>query len=152
MIRDPQGRLREMFEPVVGMLGYELVGIEYLQGAGGLLRVYIDSEDGITLDDCSRVSHQLSGLLDVEDIIKGQYNLEVSSPGLDRPLFTAEHFQRFAGHEAKIRLSVPQNGRRNFQGTLCGVQDDVVLLEMDNKQVTVPLNMIDKANLVPELD
>lgn len=152
-MRQAPVNVHDIIEPVVLALGYELVGIEYMpQGKHSLLRVYIDSEDGITLDDCSRVSHQLSGLLDVEDVIKGQYNLEISSPGLDRPLFSAEHFQRFAGHEAKIRLSVPQGGRRNYQGILRGVQDGAVLLDMDNQQVSVPLNAIDKANLVPDIN
>lgn len=151
-MRQAPANVQNLIEPVVAALGYELVGIEYMpQGKHSLLRVYIDAEDGITLDDCSRVSHQLSGLLDVEDVIKGQYNLEISSPGLDRPLFTAEQFARFAGHEVKIRVSIPQAGRRNFQGVLRGIQDDAVMLDLESEQVAIPLNAIDKAHLVPEL-
>ena len=149
MIRDLQGRLREMLEPVVGMLGYELVGIEYLQGAGGLLRVYIDAPAGITIEDCERVSRQISAVLDVEDPIRGRYRLEVSSPGLDRPLFTAEHFRRFAGSVVKVRLSVPMQGRRNFTGLLQGLDDGQVRLEVEGEHVTVPFDSIEKARVVP---
>ena len=110
-------KLQDLIESVVSSLGYELVGVEYLtQGRGGLLRVYIDSEDGINLDDCSRVSHQLSGVLDVEDVIRGQYQLEVSSPGLDRPLFSLAHFERFVGQQVKLKLAVPIHGQRKFRG------------------------------------
>lgn len=152
-MRQAPVNVHDLIEPVVLALGYELVGIEYLpQGKHSLLRVYIDAEDGITVDDCSRVSHQLSGLLDVEDVIKGHYSLEISSPGLDRPLFTVEHFQRFTGQEAKIKLSVPINGRRRLQGKLCGVKDDAILIETDGEQLLIPLDSLDKANLIPVLD
>jgi ribosome maturation factor RimP len=153
LMRQAPANVQQLIEPAVVMLGYELVGIEYLpQGKHSLLRVYIDAEDGITLDDCSRVSHQLSGLLDVEDVIPGHYNLEVSSPGLDRPLFKAEHFQRFAGQAAKIRLSLPIDGRRKFSGILCGVQDNNVVIEVEGQELQLPLNIIEKANLIPEFD
>ena len=138
--------------PIVSSLGYELVGVEYLtQGHGALLRVYIDSEDGIIVDDCSRVSHQLSGVLDVEDIIRGQYQLEVSSPGLDRPLFTEEHFAHFTGRKVKLKLSMPLDGRRKFHGVMHGIEDGKLQLEVDDKMLSVPFNSIDKANLVPEI-
>lgn len=150
-MRHAPENIRSVVAPVVDSLGYELVGVEYLmQGRQGLLRVYIDSEDGITLDDCSRVSHQLSGVLDVEDVIRGQYQLEVSSPGLDRPLFTEEHFARFTGHKAKLKLAVPVEGRRKYQGILRGVEDGQVLLEVEAETLSLPLSAIDKANLVPE--
>lgn len=137
--------------PIVTSLGYELVGVEYLiQGHGALLRVYIDSEDGITVDDCSRVSHQLSGVLDVEDIIRGHYQLEVSSPGLDRPLFTEEHFVRFTGHQVKLKLSMPLDGRRKFRGVMRGIEEGKLQLEIDGEMLSVPLNSIDKANLIAE--
>lgn len=151
-MRHAPENVQSVVAPVVDSLGYELVGVEYLmQGRQGLLRVYIDSEDGINLDDCSRVSHQLSGVLDVEDVIRGQYQLEVSSPGLDRPLFTQEHFERFVGHKAKLKLAVPVNGRRKYQGILRGVEDGQVLLEVDEETLSLPLSAIDKANLVPEI-
>jgi ribosome maturation factor RimP len=154
-VRHAPGNIQAIVEPVVTSLGYELVGIEYLmQGRSGLLRVYIDTEDGIMLEDCQRVSHQLSGVLDVEDVIKGKYQLEVSSPGLDRPLFTEEHFERFQGHKARLKLTVPLEGQRKFKGTLRGVKNDQVVLEIsskevDNEEILLPLSAIDKANLIP---
>lgn len=151
-MRHAPANIQALVEPVVRSLGYELVGVEFLmQGRTGLLRVYIDTEDGINLDDCQRVSHQLSGVLDVEDVIKGQYQLEVSSPGLDRPLFTAEHFERFTGHKAKLKLAVPLDGQRKFRGTLSGVEGDQVILEIDGEEIMLPFNVIDKANLIPEI-
>jgi ribosome maturation factor RimP len=112
--------------------------------------VYIDHQNGITIDDCERVSHQLSGLLDVEDLVRGQYNLEVSSPGLDRPLFTIEHFEQFRHQKAKVKLSLPIEGRRKFTGIIHGVKDGNVVLEVDEQQIELPFNTIEKANLVPE--
>ena len=151
-MRQAPGKVQAIVEPVVSSLGYELVGTEFLiQGRSGLLRVYIDTDNGITVDDCQRVSHQLSGVLDVEDIIKGQYRLEVSSPGLDRPLFTAEHFERFAGHNAKLKLAAPINGRRNFRGMLKGIKNGQVILEVEDEEISLPLSAIDKANLIPEI-
>lgn len=151
-MRHVPANVQAVVEPVVSSLGYELVGVEFLmQGRGGLLRVYIDTDNGITIDDCERVSHQLSGVLDVEDVIKGQYQLEVSSPGLDRPLFTKEQFDRFKGHKAKLKLSVPIEGRRKFSGTLNGVEGDQIILDLENEEVLLPLSMIDKANLIPEI-
>lgn len=140
-----------VIEPAVSALGYELVGIEYLpQGRHSLLRIYIDHEDGITVDDCERVSRQVSAALDVEDPIHGQYTLEVSSPGLDRPLFTAEHFRRFAGNEVQLRLHTPVEGRRKFKGLLRGVRDEKVVLEIDGVELLFPLEDIEKAQLVPQ--
>ena len=144
--------MQALIEPTVVALDYEFVGIEYLsQGKHSLLRVYIDSEDGITLDDCSKVSHQISGLLDVEDVIPGQFNLEVSSPGLDRPLFTLEHFQRFIGSEIKISLSMPVENRRKLTGRLCGVEDKEIVLNVDNEDIHLHFDNIEKANLAPDI-
>jgi ribosome maturation factor RimP len=143
--------LLKIVEPAVTGLGYELVGVEYHpQPRNGLLRVYIDQPEGITVDDCERVSHQLSGVLDVEDPIRGHYTLEVSSPGLDRPLFTVEQFERFAGNRVRIRLSAPLAGRRNFSGRLCGVENDNVVVEVDGDETRLPLDSIEQARLVPE--
>lgn len=151
-MRHAPGNVQAIIEPVVTSLGYELVGAEFLvQRQGGLLRVYIDTEEGIQLDDCQRVSHQLSGVLDVEDVIKGKYQLEVSSPGLDRPLFTAEHFERFQGHVAKLKLTAPLEGRRKFKGTLKGIENNQVKIEVENEEISLPLSAIDKANLVPQI-
>lgn len=150
MARAPE-KVSALIEPVVTSMGYELVGVEYLpQGKHSLLRVYIDSDGGITVDDCGRVSHQLSGLLDVEDVIRGQYYLEISSPGLDRPLFTLEHFQRFIGEQVKVRLSTALNDRKKFKGVIRQVVDNNVTLEVDEEEIQIPFQAIDKANLVPE--
>jgi ribosome maturation factor RimP len=143
--------LQDIIEPVVESIGYELVGIEYIrQPKNNLLRLYIDSEQGITLDDCERVSGQVSAVLDVEDPIKGHYTLEVSSPGLDRPLFKPEHFQRFAGHKARVRLGVSVDGRRKFSGVLQGMDDGNVVMLVDGNEVRLPVNDIEQARLVPE--
>lgn len=132
-------------------MGYELVGVE-LSGRGGrtkTLRVYIDKEDGITLDDCVAVSHQLSGMLDVEDPIKDRYQLEVSSPGLDRPLFEPAHFERFSGERVHIRLNRARDGRRNFEGVIRGVADDDVVLDIEGQEVRLAFEEIGSARLVP---
>ena len=118
MKSNPQ--ITELVRNVVEPMGYELLGCELLsQGTGGnIFRVYIDHEKGITIDDCSDVSHQLSGVLDVEDPIKGNYHLEVSSPGLDRPLFEEKHYDQFAGHEISLKMLVAIDGVKNFKGVL----------------------------------
>lgn len=145
-------KLQSLIEPIVVSLGFELVGVEFLsQGKHSLLRVYIDSENGINLDDCGTVSHQLSGLLDVEDVIRGHYNLEVSSPGLDRPLFSEAHFKRFVGAEAKLKIAAPIDGSRKFRGVIRGVSADKQLsLDVDGTEIQIPLDQIEKANLVPD--
>jgi ribosome maturation factor RimP len=115
-----------------------------------VLRVYIDQEEGITLDDCAAVSHQLSGVLDVEDPIREHYRLEVSSPGLDRPLFTPAQFERFAGHEVRIRLARLIDRRRKLSGVLRGLRGDAVLVEVEGTELAIPLVDIESARLVPE--
>ncbi|MBT8128937.1 MAG: ribosome maturation factor RimP [Gammaproteobacteria bacterium] len=143
--------LWDLLEPVVTGLGYELVEIEYNPSARhGLLRLYIDHEDGIQLDDCTDVSNQVSALLDVEDPIPGQYNLEVSSPGLDRPLRGIEDYERFNGEIVKIRTGMAIDGRRNFKGRLLGIEGDAINIECDGQQFLLPLASIEKARLVPE--
>jgi len=144
--------LVSMIRSSVEPMGYELVGVEYLsQGASGhTLRIYIDHVDGITVDDCVAVSHQVSGVLDVEDPIHGNYDLEVSSPGLDRPLFYKEHFERFIGHQVKVVMHSSVEGRRRFKGLLKGVKDDELLLVVDDQEFVLPLEQIEKARLVPE--
>lgn len=137
---------------VVEVMGYELIGVEFHpHRANALLRVYIDCESGVTLDDCQRVSHQLSGLLEVEDPIEGRYSLEVSSPGLERPLFEARHFIRFAGSKVRIQLRELLDGRRKLIGQLLGMCDDnVVIVDDEGREWQVPLEQIEKARLVPE--
>ncbi len=142
----------ELVESVVASLGYELVGVEYIpQGKNSILRIFIDGEEGIVLEDCERVSRQLSSVLDVEDPIKGQYLLEVSSPGMDRPLFSLADYQRFCGQQARLRLHDMQDGRRKMKGTIESVVDEVITLSLDDgEQIMVRFDNIDKANLVPE--
>jgi ribosome maturation factor RimP len=142
--------LRKLFEPAVTALGFELVGVEYVPGKQGLLRVYIDHPDGISVDDCQTVSYQISGILDVEDPIRGHYSLEVSSPGLDRPLFRARDFERFAGSEVDLRLLAPIEGRRKFKGLLGGLRDGQVVVKMDDEELVVALDEIERARLVPD--
>lgn len=141
-----------IIEPVVEGMGYEVVDIEYRpHPTDGLLRVYIDGPKGIVLEDCTAVSHQLSSVLDVEDPVPGQFNLEISSPGLDRPLRKVVDFQRFAGSRVKIKLTVPTlEGQRNFTGELKGVENDEVILEMDGETHYLALDTIDKARIVPQ--
>lgn len=146
------GGLVELVERTVTPMGYEVVGVE-LAGSGDrgrVLRVYIDQEEGITLDDCAAVSHQLSGVLDVEDPIREHYRLEVSSPGLDRPLFTPAHFERFAGHEVRIRLARLIDRRRKLSGVLRGLRGEAVLVEVEGAELAIPLADIESARLVPE--
>jgi len=150
-MRDPGSRLNALIGPAVEGLGYEFVGAEYRPSRQrALLRVYIDSDAGISLDDCARVSDQLSGILDVEDPIQGAYSLEVSSPGLDRPLFFDRHFDRFRGAEVRVKMGVPVAGRRHFKGTLHGCRDGAVILLQDGEEHALPLRDISTARLIPE--
>ncbi len=144
--------LQKLLAPTIMALGYELVGVMRLSqgGHGVLLRIYIDSPNGITLSDCGKVSHQVDGVLSVDSPIQGHYTLEVSSPGLERPLFTLEHFIRFVGHKVKIHLIRPKDGRRNFIGTLQKVQDSDVVIMVDGIEYNLPFERIDKAHIVSE--
>ncbi len=144
--------LSELVRGPVEALGYELVGVELLSGhkGGHLLRVYIDSASGIGLSDCERTSHQLSGVLDVEEPIRGDYALEVSSPGLDRPLFEKVHFERFVGQLARVKLHSAQGGRSNYKGVIVAVQGDDVMLEVDGETVRLPFAQVASARLVPQ--
>jgi len=145
-------KLTELARGVVEPMGYELVGVEYLTGTdvGNLLRVYIDKETGIGVDDCARVSHQLSGVLDVEDPIRGHYSLEISSPGMDRPLFDRDDFQRFTGEMVNVRLDPSIVGRRKYKGVLLGVENDAVLVEVDGEVYPLSMDQISSARLVPQ--
>jgi ribosome maturation factor RimP len=142
--------LGKLFEPVVESMGYELVGVEFLgAGAYGTLRVYIDRDSGVSLDDCAAISHQISGILDVEEPIKQAYDLEVSSPGIERPLFKLADFERYAGKTVRIKLAVGLLGRKNFKGELQGVAESkLVTIEVDGEVFDLPYADIAKANLV----
>ena len=144
-------QLNKILSPVVEGLGYEFVGLEYKSGSSpALLRIYIDHENGINVDDCARTSRQISAVMDVEDPIAGEYTLEVSSPGLDRPLFIAEHYQQFMGEKIKCKLRMPFNGRRNFTGRLLEANENAITLSIDNESIELFIEDIEKANLVPQ--
>lgn len=150
MLRD---RLTDLLEPVIRSLGYELVVLEFGAGTGaGTLRLFIDGPDGITLADCEKVSREVAGVLDVEDPIPSAYQLEVSSPGMDRPLAKPEHFLQFKGEVARVQMLAPVDGRRRFQGRVLDADADSVTLEIDGAAVTLPFRDIEKAKLVPDFD
>jgi ribosome maturation factor RimP len=141
--------LNELLKPAAEALGYEFLGIEFIgQGVHSVLRVYIDHEKGISVDDCTKVSHQASGILEVEDPITSQYTLEVSSPGMDRPLFILPHFEKVIGQEINIRCHLGVDGRRKFKGELKQVDAQHLVITVDNQDYQVDFPDIDKANLV----
>ncbi len=139
----------ELIEPTVTALGLELWGIEHLQqGKYSLLRIYIEREAGVAIEDCEQVSKQVSALLDVEDPIAGEYTLEVSSPGLERPLFSARQFSQYIGSEVKLRLHSPIQGRRKFKGKIVVVEGDSIRLQADGVDYDLSFSDVDKANIV----
>jgi ribosome maturation factor RimP len=145
--------LAKLLEPSIERLGYELADLEVrLGGKGGLVRVFIDKPEGIDLDDCEKVSLAVSALLDVEDPVPGNYNLEVSSPGLDRKLTKVEHFQRFEGETVKVKMRFPIEGRRRFRGTLVSSDDENIVVDVDGESHSLPLKTIDTARLVPAVE
>ncbi|MEM7053538.1 MAG: ribosome maturation factor RimP [Pseudomonadota bacterium] len=144
-----------LLRPTIESMNFEFIGLEYLPNPKNrLLRVYIDrAPGGVTVDDCAELSREISALLDVEDPIRGEYSLEVSSPGAERPLFEAAHYRQFAGHEAVLQLYSPHQGRRKLSGTLIGASEhDEAQIEVDGELFTVPLSLIRRANLKPDFD
>ena len=149
-----QDKLTQLLRPAVEGLGYELVGIEHLpMGKHTVLRIYIDSPDGITVSDCSQVSHQVSGVLEVEEPVKGQFTLEVSSPGIDRPLFSFEQFEQFVGSKVKLKLYHAIEGKRKIVGLIESVEgDDINIKDADSDSIIqVQIDDIDKANIITDL-
>jgi len=143
--------LVNLIEPIVTGLGYECVGIEYNpHPQHGLLRIYIDSKNGILVDDCSKVSHQVSGILDVEDPIQGNYHLEVSSPGANRPLFKITQFQQFIGKTVTVNLFTAINNRRKITALIQKVEGDIIFLSEAEQIFEIPFTAISKAQLVPD--
>jgi ribosome maturation factor RimP len=162
--------IANLLSPTVESLGLELMGVEYLPSPGGaVLRLYIDipvassteemvdphlntaqSPRMVGIEDCEAVSREVSALLDVEDPISGHYTLEVSSPGVDRLLFTPAQFARFAGEQAKLTLKLPQDGRRKWQGKIIAVEGQRIDFGVDGKEVSVMFDNIEKARLVPD--
>ena len=139
-----------LVEPV-SAVGFELLGVELVSSGWRVstVRIYIDSPSGVTVDDCALVSGQISAALDVEDPIDCEYNLEVSSPGLDRPLFSAEHFARFIGHLVLIHLHNPIRKRGKLRGKIVKVVDEEITLTVEQQEVVLMFSDIRKANLTP---
>jgi len=173
-----QEDLVRLIRPVVEQLGYEFVGLEYLSNPKNrLVRIYIDRSDdgsvdssddssdnssddssenrepdGISVDDCAKVSHEVSALLDVEDPISGEYSLEVSSPGIERPLFEPAHYRQFVGERATVHLFAPVENRRKIKGVIVEADDARVVMESDGQRLEVAYADIRRANLKPDLD
>jgi len=133
-------------------LGYEIVAVELAGGDSSIVRVYIDQADGVTVDDCAKASHQFSAILDVEDPIASRYTLEVSSPGIDRPLAKPQHFKDVVGEDVKIKMAVLVNGRRRFTGTLVEAGDEFAVVDVDGEQSELFYSDMDRARLVPVYD
>ncbi|MCV2401557.1 ribosome maturation factor RimP [Marinomonas sp. C2222] len=145
--------LEEYIRPVVEGLGFTFWGMEYLsQGKDSVLRIFIDTDEekGIDVEDCARVSRQVSSILDVEDPITGEYNLEVSSPGMDRPLFNLDQYQAYINAVVSLRLRVPFDGRRKFKGQLMGIENEDIVIRVDQEEYLLPIELIEKANVVPQ--
>jgi ribosome maturation factor RimP len=145
-------QITQLLETTVEAMGFELWGVEYLsQGRHSVLRVYIDADNGITVDDCAAVSGQIGSVLDVEDPITGEYTLEVSSPGMDRLLFKLEQFALFVGQMIELRLRVAYEGRRKFKGILKGVEGEDVVVQVDDHEYLLPYSTIEKARILPQV-
>ena len=141
--------ITKLIEPTVVALGLQLWGIKHNQrGKYSLLRVYIESEEGVTIDDCEKVSRQINTILDVEEPIMGEYDLEVSSPGLDRPLFSSEQFEQFTGSDVKVRLRCLVDGKRKLNGSIENVSGDEIVLRVDDEDLRLQHTDIEKANVV----
>jgi len=145
-------QIADMLQPTVEALGFALRGVEHLtQGRHSVLRIYIDSPTGIAIEDCATVSEQVSGILDVEDPIAGEYTLEVSSPGLDRLLFTLEQYSGYIGEVVELRLRSAFEGRRKFKGTLKGIEGEDVVIQIDDHEYLLPFGAIEKARVQPRV-
>ncbi len=150
---DIAARAERLITDAVGSLGYELVHVEYQpRRDSSVLRIYIDRPGGVSVDDCQRVSRHVGVVLDVEDLIPHRYTLEVSSPGIERPLFKQEDYKRFSGKEVRLTTLEKIEGRKNFVGYLRGIEEGVVEFESEGKTMKVPLRLIRKANLVYRFD
>jgi ribosome maturation factor RimP len=140
----------DLLETTVGALGFDLWGVEYVsQGRHSVVRIYIDSPKGITVDDCAAVSRQVGSILDVEDPITGEYTLEVSSPGMDRLLFKLEQYSRYVGEVLELRLRSAFEGRRKYKGILKGIEGEDVVVQVDNHEYLLPYGAIEKARVHP---
>ena len=141
--------LEALCAPVIEGMGFELWGVEFRSShKHAHVKVFIDHKDGITVDHCSDVSHQISGVLDVEDPISVPYTLEVSSPGLERPLMNIGHFEKYIGREIKVRLTWAVEGRKNLHGKIAAVDDDNITVTMDGEEFEFPVSAVKRANLI----
>ena len=145
-------KLTDLLRPAVEETGKSLLGIEYLSaGNNSVLRLFVDHENGINVDDCAEVSRQVGALLDVEDPISSEYSLEVSSPGVDRPLFELAHYQAVIGEIVNVKLAMPLNGRRKFKGPLVAIENDTLIVEVDTIDYELAISNVVKANLVAKI-
>lgn len=143
-------QLIDIIKEPTNALGFELIGVEFIRSKHPVLRIFIDHENGISVDDCADVSRQISSVLDVEDPINVAYTLEVSSPGMDRPLFTLEHYQQFIDHEITFSLRIPVMNRRNWKGVIKKIDGEMITIAIDNQENIFAFNNIQKANIVPK--
>jgi len=151
IVSSRQETLIELIEPVAKAFGCELWGLEVLsQGRHSLLRIYIDKADGVGLEDCEKVSRQISSLMDVEDPLAGQYTLEVSSPGMDRPLYKLEHYQQYIGEQVAVKLTRTFEKRKKIRGRLNAVEGDEIVIQAEDEEFVLPLEWIEKAKLIPQ--
>ena len=149
VVKSSVNKVTELVNPTVEALGLQLWGVEHTpRGKYSVLRIFIERDAGVTIQDCEQVSRQVSAILDVEDPIAGEYTLEVSSPGTDRLLFTVEQFQQYCGEQVDIRMRSPIEGRRKFKGILQDVVSGVVRIEVDGSYFRLPHKEIEKANIV----
>jgi ribosome maturation factor RimP len=145
-------QIADMLQTTVAALGYDLWGVEHVaQGRHSVVRVYIDSPAGITVDDCAVVSEQVSSILDVEDPITGEYTLEVSSPGMDRLLFDLEQYSGYVGETVELRLRSAFEGRRRFKGMLKGIEGEDIVIQIDDHEFLLPYGAIEKARVQPRV-
>ena len=144
--------IEDLLQPGAETLGIELVAVELSGGDTSIVRIYIDTPNGVTVDDCAKASRQFSAILDVEDPISNKYTLEVSSPGMDRPLAKPIHFKAIVGQDVKIKMATLVNGRRRFTGELIEATDEFAVVEVDGEQTELPYSDMDKARLVPVYD
>lgn len=155
MQHESTAHIQEALEPVVASEGYELVDSRFVtEGGRRTLRLSIDKPGGITLEDCEKVSHAVGDLIDVKNLVAGRYSLEVSSPGLDRPLRTPEHYMQFVGERVNVILDKPLDGRRNFKGDLLEYRMATaeIVIRIDGQDYVVPHGLVERANLVPVFD
>ena len=142
-----EDKLHALLEPTVRAMGYQLWGLEYLTGKQSTLRIYIDAEAGIQVEDCAKVSEQVGALLDVEEPISGEYVLEVSSPGLDRRIFRLDQLPAYVGEAIEVKLRRPFEGRRKFSGVLRGVENEDLVVLVDDHEYLLPFGDVDRAQV-----